>query len=62
MKSMYAVVHEPKAKYRQVYVIALQFVEASTKAEAIRQTGFKRGEEFKAPYAVAVQPGLLLRV
>lgn len=60
---LYAVVQEPKTKYRQAYVVCVMFAEAKSKADAVRIANFLHDKrEFKAPYAVPVHAGLMLRV
>lgn len=57
---LYVVITEPKMKYRQSYSIAIEFVEANTKTEAVKKAEAVKDTAFKSPRATEVRAGLYL--
>ncbi len=63
--AQYIVIHEPKLKFRQQYVVVISAIEATTKTDAVRK--FKvlmadpMDKEYKAPHAYAIIPNMILR-
>ncbi len=58
----YAVIVEPKLKYRAAYVVRIHVVYARTKAAAIKEADCKHGMEYRLPYAREITDGSVLRV